>query len=293
MACRILDRSARSAPSAGAGAGAAAGAASGAGGTAARDATTAFMSASTTLPPGPVPVTVSRSIPCSRASLRASGDANTRPASAATRAASAAASTSASTMRPPGPLPVMAVRSTPCSRASRRAIGEARTSPDGAEAIAAAGGAASAGAASAAGAGAAAEAGPDRSSGRASSASPITAIRFPNRNRLAFDRHDAPEHSACGGLELHHRLVRLDLRNHFVGDHLVAFLLDPADDGAFPHVVNPVAASQWKLPTLPPVPCPNAIRTCPEGPELGLDIIGCGYHGQPQGPSRDDHRKAH
>ena len=87
----------------------------------------ASTSRSTTRPSGPVGMTRLRSIPLSRAALRAAGEALTQPNP----------STSRSTTMPSGPVAVTFARSTPSSSAILRAAGEALTRPPSATCAAA------------------------------------------------------------------------------------------------------------------------------------------------------------
>ena len=57
-----------------------------------------------------------------------------------------------------------------------------------------------------------------------------------HRHTLRALRHDdLRQHPLVGGLQLHDRLVRLDLGDHVAGVHLLAFLLQPAGDLALGH----------------------------------------------------------
>ncbi len=86
----------------------------------------ASTSAAWIRPPGPLPCTLRRSMPCSRPMRRAAGVARTRPSDDSPPCVDVACATSCLVMRPAGPLPCTRARSMPAASAMRCATGLAR-----------------------------------------------------------------------------------------------------------------------------------------------------------------------
>ena len=171
-----------------------------------------------------------------------------------------ASSTSRAMTRPCGPVPVMRPSSMPASFARRRASGDEKmrpwplacarvTRPRGAGAAAGFGAGAAAGAAAAGWRrrGASACGGRRRSSrlgaaGRGAGGLHVLAVAGEHRDHVV-DRHilralghqDLGDRALVDRLDLHGRLVGLDLGDHVAGLDLVAFLLEPLGKVALFH----------------------------------------------------------